>query len=226
MTSPTVQALLMCLGFYAVDSSVNVASGKPSWLSSTWTLSSRASNVVDGTKYLNHDTLFPRCIHTRFEPFPRWWVNLTGDYTISRIDIDYRRDTSYRMHGYKLIVSNTESTSRWNRGHRIAGHICYTEVRTDPPTQQTVPCLARGQYITYADDYRSPKDPNPYVELCELEALGCPTGWYGQNNCDNPCPEGCLEIACNPDNGACFHGCKTGLQGITCNTTCDDGRFG
>ncbi|XP_021359822.1 multiple epidermal growth factor-like domains protein 10 isoform X1 [Mizuhopecten yessoensis] len=225
MKFPIVQVLFLCVGFYAVNSSVNVAFHKPAWLSSTWYWKSKAENIVDGTKYTDDDAFFDRCVHTRYEQFPRWWVNLTGDYTIARIDIDYRRDTRYRMFGYKLIVSDTEDRRLWNSNHQIEGHICRDETRRNPPLQQTVPCLARGRFITYADN-EGTVDPNPYVELCELEAYGCPTGWFGQDNCLEQCPDGCRDRVCNPDNGTCFAGCESGLQGDICDTACSHDSFG
>ncbi|XP_069126605.1 receptor-type tyrosine-protein phosphatase mu-like [Argopecten irradians] len=129
------------------------------------------------------------------------------------------------MIGYKLIVSNTETKIRWGRNRVITGHICHDETRSNPPLDQSVPCLVRGRYITYADNVGT-GDPYPYVELCDLEAYGCPTGWYGLNDCNVPCPIGCRDGVCNPDNGTCFSGCKIGLQGIACNESCDYGRFG
>ncbi|XP_021359821.1 protein draper-like isoform X2 [Mizuhopecten yessoensis] len=129
------------------------------------------------------------------------------------------------MFGYKLIVSDTEDRRRWNSNHQIEGHICRDETRRNPPLQQSVPCLARGRFITYADNVDN-GDYNPYVELCELEAYGCPTGWFGQDNCLEKCPDGCRDTVCNPDNGTCFAGCESGLQGDICDTTCNHGSFG
>ncbi|XP_060078157.1 uncharacterized protein LOC132557653 [Ylistrum balloti] len=209
MTPSTINALLICLGMYTVNSSVNVAFMKPTWMSSGLDGYIRPELVVDGFLF--------NWIHTGHEEFPRWWVNLTQNCTLARINIYYRTSWGRRMTGYKFIVSNTESTHPWNRGHQIEGHICRTETRSEPPVQQTVPCLTRGSFITYADDQTYTNDPNPFVELSELEAFGCVTGWYGQGNCEEQCPEGCWDGVCNPDNGTCFTGCKSGLQGQTCN---------
>ncbi|XP_060082179.1 receptor-type tyrosine-protein phosphatase mu-like [Ylistrum balloti] len=206
------------------NSQENVAFEKPAWLSSTWNDKSKAENVVDGTKYSNEDTFFDNCVHTKYEPFPRWWVNLTEDCTIARIDINYRRNHARRMTGYKLIVSNTESTNQWNRGHQIADHICRDETRRNPPFQQTVSCLTRGRFITYADDQTTHGDPNPFVELCELEAFACGYGSFGVG-CKHTC--NCLNDTCYPENGTCPTGrCQRGWNGTACDQPCGDPTFG
>ncbi|XP_060082187.1 uncharacterized protein LOC132561504 [Ylistrum balloti] len=147
-------------------------------------------------------------------------VDLGEKMTLEGFNITYRQEEAPRMSGFRLIVSNTSIMV-----DGISGTLCYEETRPNPPTIQYIDCFVIGQYVFYEDPTTAPGDTVPFIELCELEAFGCPNGYYGAD-CNISCVESCVSGICHPDNGTCVYGCQPMLIGDKCDQVCMNGTWG
>ncbi|XP_021370698.1 protein draper-like [Mizuhopecten yessoensis] len=146
-----------------------------------------------------------------------WWrVDLGQSITIQYITIYYRATTGYRFGGYSLYVSNSTN--------HIEGILCYQDNRSNVNVNPTHLCPYVAQYVTVYNHREEPKRHDWYsndaiLELCEVQVFGCQIGSYGNQSCNNPCPESCYGGNCNAITGSCFY-CFPGMFGEVCEQNC------
>ncbi|XP_071121659.1 multiple epidermal growth factor-like domains protein 6 [Mytilus edulis] len=148
------------------------------------------------------------CTHTDgyqdTNPQPAWWMfafSFESAY-ITEIQIYYRENQASRMDGFKLYVTNTSTIPP-------VGYLCYEDGPGLPNTTQSIPCNQLGKYVIYYDDKGSVYTNGylgPLVELCYVAINGCQKSRWG-SNCEQFCPENCIERNCFPQNGSCVWGC-------------------
>ncbi|XP_061165645.1 scavenger receptor cysteine-rich type 1 protein M130-like [Saccostrea echinata] len=138
-------------------------------------------------------------------------------------DVGVECSVGSTMAGFQIFVSNSKD---WWRGHKC---FHYTDI-TAPPSVMNVTCPNHGRYVTFYNE-RNTSEVYPltyskfaYVQLCELEVFGCPSGQYAPD-CKRKCPINCDLDRCDIKNGNCF-ACKDGYIGQRCETECTKGQFG
>ncbi|XP_033738980.1 uncharacterized protein LOC117326366 isoform X2 [Pecten maximus] len=218
-----VRRHLILILFYIVTtvrSESNVAVNKTTEQSSDQgNVKYAASHVVDDC--LSTDLSNGCCTHTERGHTTAWWrVDLGELMTIIRIKIYYRDNFQHRLAGYQLYVSNTTNTP-------TDGDLCFVDTSSTKNAVQLVvthQCPYVGRYVTV---YNYRNNPKPYswysdwaiLELCEVQVFGCPTGRYGDGNCQKLCPVDCYGGNCNSKTGACFY-CVPQTYGVQCEYAC------
>ncbi|XP_061194954.1 multiple epidermal growth factor-like domains protein 10, partial [Saccostrea echinata] len=212
---------------------VNVALNNPTWQSQQISSSTyySSSNAVDGLK-TNLSPGGGQCAISAGQRSATWWVNLTSIYSIGEIWIYYRTDNNVwdasnlhtsRFLGFYVYISNT--TERSN------GHLCFHDTnytRSTIPAVVNITCPVHGQYVIYYNErlsgvsYPGEYSSNAYNDLCEVEVLGCISGYYG-STCSLPCPVNCRY--CHIETGEC-QWCEPGYQGYQCKFECNGGTYG
>ncbi|VDI55259.1 Hypothetical predicted protein [Mytilus galloprovincialis] len=161
--------------------------------------------------WTNRNTIY--CTHTDgyrdTNPLPAWWMfefSFESAY-ITEIQIYYREGLAIRMDGFKLYVTNTSTIPP-------VGYLCYEDGPGLPNITQTIPCYQLGKYVIYYDDKGSTEVSRettrfygPLVELCYVAINGCQKSFWG-SDCEQLCPENCIERNCYPQNGSCVWGCN------------------
>ncbi|XP_033738344.1 multiple epidermal growth factor-like domains protein 10 isoform X2 [Pecten maximus] len=178
-----------------------------------------AGRVIDNctTQTVNSNC----CSHTKSGTYKEaWWrVDLGQTKTILYVTIYYRGGYANRFGGYSLYLSNTTSYTQ--------GVLCYKDhssLASDVQLNPTHSCPYVARYVIVYNQRDTPKkydwyDDYAVLELCEVQVFGCPTGTYGNDNCNNPCSESCFGGNCNPVSGSCFY-CFAGMYGDFCQVPC------
>ncbi|XP_062608625.1 uncharacterized protein LOC134270415 [Saccostrea cucullata] len=216
---------------------LNLALGRPAWQNHNWPdkqVEWGAAKAVDG-KYSDRGAIGGQCtISGPGQSTAEWRVDLEKIVSISHIHIYYRTDNFAspgahydRFAGFYVYISN--DTNKDN------GRICFHElqqVNGTPLENQKIYCPYDGRYVIYYNERRRPEVTYPsyysqyaYNDLCELEVYGCPGSKYYGQNCDQSCPENCLEQRCNISTGNCFE-CYPGYKEHNCSQDCDSGMYG
>nr|XP_022309275.1 platelet endothelial aggregation receptor 1-like [Crassostrea virginica] len=169
-----------------------------------------------------------------FKSTAEWRLDLGGVFSIHHIFIQYRTDNfpwdarndyTGRFLGYSVYLSNTTN--------KEDGVLCFRDTsytRATIPNPVNITCPYHGRYVIYYNNRTHPPYPEGYSdyaynELCEVEALGCPTpGYYGEF-CSTPCPQNCQEGHCHITEGTCL-GCLPGYNGPMCDKQCEVGSYG
>ncbi|CAG2197429.1 unnamed protein product [Mytilus edulis] len=169
-----------------------------------------------------------------------WWgLQLPAVAHMTNILIYYRKDTPFRMDGFRLYLENGTADQS------SASGLCYTDqgIPGYPTITQNLTCnmLAENMYFVNRRN-----NGECYVELCYVAIYGCWKGTWGRN-CSELCPPNCINQNCYPktglcvwgcdahnclnnqcDNktGSCTDGCAIGQAGKYCNKQCENGFYG
>ncbi|KAL5022770.1 hypothetical protein ScPMuIL_001925 [Solemya velum] len=173
-----------------------------------------AENAVDGD--YSQKMSNGHCTHTATNQKRAWWsLELNGLATIQTIKIWLRNDSSSglkRFRGTDLYISNETDCG--------TGELVYRQ-DSDPtnPWQSTYTIRIAGisRYIHFCNEVLH--DGSADVQLCEIEAMGCPYGKYG-TKCINDCGN-CERSTCNLKNGDCSGQCEAGYTGSQCKESCN-----
>ncbi|XP_048773007.2 receptor-type tyrosine-protein phosphatase T-like isoform X2 [Ostrea edulis] len=225
--------LLVCLVYIpTVLSTGNLALNRPTTMTSISRVVADASsgNAVDGD---NRTNIFAgRCSLTddNGNYASVWWrVRLTGLSTIKSIHIVSRPLYEGRLAGVSVYVSSGPLADDQFFVHP---YVFYDRGPNLPNSNVLInlqePVI--GDYVTVYNNRTRRPLPAAYsnsaiLELCEVEVLGCPRGWYG-SSCQLSCPVNCNEGTCDPETGRCYRGCKSGYTGDLCNENCPMGYHG
>ncbi|XP_061165539.1 receptor-type tyrosine-protein phosphatase gamma-like [Saccostrea echinata] len=124
------------------------------------------------------------------------------------------------LSGFSVYVSDTED---WR-----SGTLCYQhDIQQIPPNNVILDCITSGRYVTVYNKRSNTTYPDAsefsYINICEIDVIGCEMGFYGVN-CTR-CPGNCLNDSCHFQIGECFE-CKDGYTGEYCKTECPVGQYG
>ncbi|XP_052691470.1 uncharacterized protein LOC128169353 [Crassostrea angulata] len=210
-----IVALLLSFCFGQVEG-LNLAYKKPTWQSSE---KYSSDNAVDG--FINRTAVSNQCAISEASPIDiTWMVDLEAIQSIIYIIIHYRTEDepfansiyASRFLGFSVYVSNTTN--------KDDGQLCYHESnQTNIFEIMKLTCEVQGRYVIYYNTRRGNEHKKPgfssmaYVELCEVQVIGCPLGFYSMD-CAKPCPHGCRH--CSFLYGTCLGGCNPGFEGHHC----------
>ncbi|XP_069126894.1 uncharacterized protein [Argopecten irradians] len=205
----------------------NFAFGKPNFVSGIVD-----NTTFNGTAYMNKtvDTCYTS---KRGASYVRLSVDLGQPAVINHIAIDITNSSTSksvlrkRLNGLKVTVLRDEESN--------IGEVCYDDLDIESPDLNHLnwTCESVGRYVVFETDRRNlsqnDTDSKKYsksavLEFCEVKAIGCSFGTFGQN-CELSCPNHCAYGSCF-SNATCAIGCEAGYQGMQCDEKCEDGYFG
>ncbi|XP_060079884.1 protein draper-like [Ylistrum balloti] len=198
-----------------VETSVNLALGKPTSQSSDFNARWDSSKAVDGcsTQTIASDC----CTHTEIGVTEVWWqVDLQQQSVIESVYIIYRNEgTLYRLAGFEIYLSYT---SDWRKGVRC--YKDYTDNLQSMSATQNVSCSGVARYVTIYNDRRMKSkswySDDAVLDLCEVNVYECSPGFSG-TYCR--CPLNCKDASCPLPTGYCTE-CFDSFYGDRCNLTC------
>ncbi|XP_071132314.1 receptor-type tyrosine-protein phosphatase epsilon-like [Mytilus edulis] len=180
------------------------------------------------------------CSATNAGQLYAWWgLQLPAVAHMTNILIYYRKDTPFRMDGFRLYLENGTADQS------SASGLCYTDqgISGYPAITQNLTCNMLAENMYFVNRRNSVEC---YVELCYVAIYGCWKGTWGRN-CSELCPANCINQNCYPETGLCVWGCdaqnclnnqcdnKTGVctagceigqTGQYCNKQCNNGFYG
>lgn len=160
----------------------------------------------------------PSCARTYGQQ--SWFqLELGGLHVIKSLYLYYPPDEVAKMHsgGHTVFITNVSGV--WTKESLL--YIALSPNENFPLLSHHIHPLIVGQYVIYVP---AVMNGTAYVDLCEVEVVGCPVGWYGKQ-CNQRCPSTCNGL-CDIDTGVCTYGCKIGWTGEKCNIECQEGTFG
>ncbi|XP_056003029.1 receptor-type tyrosine-protein phosphatase C-like isoform X2 [Ostrea edulis] len=142
-------------------------------------------------------------------------VDLGNLSNIYNITIYYGEGYVHRLKGYALYHSKEmkEGPKEWE--------ICYKHNTSedDPETIVSNSCKARARYLYVYQNNTSDKEKRPFLDICEIEVVGCISNQYMKGSDCVQCPgASCRE--CDPD-GKCLD-CRNGTYGDHCEQRCSE----
>ncbi|XP_062600598.1 protein draper-like [Saccostrea cucullata] len=214
----------------------SLENGTVASLSSTYSVSYNASNVLDDKpdklKFIEGS-----CSRTDVKEYSAWLrIDLGNNYNIQLVKFWYRNDSTVStssLQGYYIRVTSSSEygMNSWNEGQ-----ICYQDLGNETlplPVLNEQECHRTGRYVWIVNNNASEEDyPYVHLEICEVEIYGCNENEYGENCTDcgpycNLCDilQGCTDCSEN-HNGSSCEDCLPGYRGINCSEKCPEGFYG
>lgn len=174
-----------------------------------------ASFVLDGNANFSNDCQC--CSLTTGYETPWLEVDLGSIYNIGRIDVYGRPDVSYYLRLFSMYLGETSiSTGALPDYKSSASESDYLEASghfTIIFGNKSVRYLQiKDQYLQF----------NQMV-ICEIEAFEACEDFHFEPDC-SPCH--CYAHPCNKSTGLCPSVCMPGWQGMSCNISCEAGKYG